>query len=418
MEQLTKDFLCNLFDFVTKIYTYTKNDGANIFLREFQNLNMAKVIKKFVDVMGPYGSDLNLRNESIFLSNDQKKKQLVVFPGINMNIIWIQLNSDQKEQLWAHLQWLYTTSHLIIKEIAEKSEKSEKSENFENTNSETQIVLNNTSDKDKPLEFNPYIGVGEVNSTYGIDELFSGPQELPGQEKSLLNPQDLLTNMMPKMNINTILKTMGIDMNDLKQQLKNLDKSEIDNATNTIQSLLGNDLSPETSSLIKDMVTEVVDELKQDNAKTANGEDDFMKVAENLATKLMPKIQSSGIKSEDIWKSTMKMADNCKDKDGKPMFNMNEGPMSLLKNMMTDMQNPGAKPSMSQKEYMEQCSKMMSGMNIPGMDMSNMKNMMSMMGMGAKSSTPSATLGTAKNSHNTNNKKKKKNLTTVNTNTN
>ncbi len=152
-------------------------------------------------------------------------------------------------------------------------------------------------------------------------------------------------------------------------------KEDIDEATNSIKSLLGNNVDDNTSNLISDMLTNIKDELQKEDMSSGNPLDSIVKIAESVASKIKPKIEEDGIDMTQLWNSTQTLANQCKDQNGNDLFGGNMNPFELVNQMMggLDNQNPqGMQPNMTQEEYLNNCNEMLQSMGMRNIDFNNL----------------------------------------------
>lgn len=355
MENNYTAFVQNLHRLVFDLNRYVPNDGSKNFLKVFDKLDMGKVMLRYLSTMREYETELQAKDESLFtLIYD-------IFPGIKLDEIWPQLSSSRKKKVWTYLQILYIQSELVLdyesaqqstdkKEVLEglvnnvnqynnevklsEKEPIDKDVDKQNTKKEDSLCEGDTSivTTNPPLEFNPFVGVGESNVEYSTTDMFAGVENLPDEE------------MTP--GLSSFASMIGIDkmipnLDQLKDQLKNMNKEDIDEATNNIKSLLGDNVNEETSNLISDMLTNITDELKKEQANEEDPLKNIFKIAETVATKMKSKVENSNVDMKELLNSTQNIANNCKDQEGNPLFNKNANPFAMLSQMLDpQMQGP------------------------------------------------------------------------------
>jgi len=281
-------YVVNLYKFIVDLDRYYSTNGTREFLEKYEQLNMNKVILRFISNTREFKEQIKQKDETIF--TDQFKP----FPGIDFSEIWPKLTDGQKKKSWIYINILYHLAETII----------------ENKEREPQIQ----QDQAITSSFNPYIGIGEDNPNYGIDELFSGPKDLPISEedknKSQLGIGSLLG--MDKM----------LDINGIKQQLGNMTQDDINTATDNIQNIIGTDNDPNTKNLITNILTNLKDEIKNSES-TGKPMEDMMKIVNSIGSKMQPEIQNSNVDMDKLFKGASKMT------------GVNMNPMEVMKMMST-----------------------------------------------------------------------------------
>ncbi len=345
MENSYAAFVQNLHRFIFDLNRYVPNNGSREFLKVFEKLDMGKVMLRYLSTMREHEAKLQAKDESIFTLN------LDVFPGIKLDELWPQLSSSRKKKVWTYLQMLYIQSELVLdyestQQLSKKEVLDDMVSDVNQYNNEVKLSAkesgkesnnedNNLVATNPPLEFNPFIGVGESNVEYSTADMFAGIENLPDDD------------MTP--GLSSFASMMGLEkmipnLEQLKDQLKNMTKEDIDEATNNIKSLLGDNVNEETSEIISDMLTNITDELK----KEQEGEDpikNIFKIAETVATNMKPKVEKSNVNMQELLNSTQNIASNCKDQEGNPVFNEASNPFAMLNQMLgTTGQNQGNNP--------------------------------------------------------------------------
>jgi hypothetical protein len=337
-------------------------------------------IKKAYFVLSSNVQLLKYKDEKLFQIKDLKggKQVLVtIIPGIDLNRLWPHVKEHHKA-MWRYLSFMYVSSVRMINMVNETALSPSDVEMIsyfesdlatgENLITEFWNTFPNTTVLVKE-QFNPYVGVGVNSQEYGVDQMFSGPKLLADQAAP---------------GVSSMAKMLGIDkminMDDLSNQLKNISKKDIDDATANIKTLLGNDIDQGTTNMIADMLNDITDELKNENVAKGDALDNIVKIAESVAQKMMPKIDKNQIDMKKVWNSTKNLADNYKDKDGKPMFAGNSNPLAMLTGFMDSQMKMGKskqdKVSKAKNDdAMQQCQDMLAKMGINDMDLNQLKNM-------------------------------------------
>ncbi|AYV80954.1 MAG: hypothetical protein Harvfovirus11_16 [Harvfovirus sp.] len=358
------------------------------------------LIKKVFMILDIYFDLLKTNDPKLFNLYSKHKGRAVrvtIIPGIDFGSLWDKFDAVSQERLWNYVKLMYISSSYMIGS----------SGNTNNVVSPEKVKSLNSDIGIKPAElydqfwkvypnstlvtkkiFNPFEGVGENNTEYGLSDLLSGPKLLPDQTA----PGGLG-------GLGNIGKLLGIEkminMEDLAKQLKNITKEQIENATKSIKSLLG-DVDENTSEMIDLMLTDITDELKKEELGVGNPLNNLVNIAQNVAHKMIPKIDSRKVDMAQVWNSTRNMASKCQDKDGKPIFDGPNNPLSLVTSLLEKQMNMNqfgsknknnksggggggkkVKPDeqLSEQEYMNECQDILKQLGLPNISPDKMKNM-------------------------------------------
>ena len=390
MEKHYEEFVKNLYKFISDLNRYTKDEGTKKILEVFDKLDMGKVMLRYLNTLREDEENIKSRNEDVF------KKDVIIFPGVNLKNLWTQLSDKQKEKVWTYLQILYIQSELVLNFKESVSDNTNKNKTIttmiddvkEHTDDNKQIVVKeDEQDEFNNLGFNPFVGIGgDSGQGFTCEQMYSGLDNLEDDQPSTPG-------------LGALAGMFGVDkminIEELSNQLKNMDKEEIDKATNNIKSLLGTEEDENTTRLISDMLTNITDELKKDDISKGNPLDNIIKIAETVASKMKPKLDENNIDMQNLWNSTQSLATQCKDEEGNELFSGANNPFNMLNQMMGMAQNmndgnPNGQP-MNEQDMMKNASNMLNGMglNMNNMDFNNMNlgnfdlgNMMNQMSQG------------------------------------
>nr|QBK89285.1 MAG: hypothetical protein LCMiAC02_03800 [Mimivirus LCMiAC02] len=312
---------------------YIPSENIQKILKKYDNFDFGIVCFKYHNVMKEFDTDLKNGkiNESMF------NNSLIILPGVDLHIFWKKLSNKQKEKIWTKLRLIYISSDNLMNSPDRQRTQSNTTE--KKTTSDAQHPARRLREK----QFNPYEGIGKSNKIFGIDEVYSGPDELPGQEKS-----------KSMFDINKILKLDGI-----KDHFKNMSKEDIDNATSTITQLMGKNVSSGATNLISDLIHSIKDEIaSSDNL-------DIMDLAKKLTKKIGPKLKNNKKNVDELLKSAQNMTQNMM---GGMKLNPNT-PMNFdtIQNIMGNLM--GNKNFNMSKQDFQECNRMMGNMGMPTIPM-------------------------------------------------
>jgi hypothetical protein len=200
--------------------------------------------------------------EELLKNKDEKlfENPIKLFPGVYVNKIWTNLNDEQKVRLFL----LLTHTYVLVELMWQETKKEPMANSKRNTINSMMTYLKNekmTVSKD----FNVYEGI-QTDSTegFGIDDMFSGPDVLPNESGN----NDGLLNMLP---------SADIDLNQLRDQLVNMKKEDIEEATKNIKKMMGGEMNDETSNMIENMFGEITGEIQTTNFNNSNPFESLLK---------------------------------------------------------------------------------------------------------------------------------------------
>lgn len=313
MEKYCPQFITNLKIFLTKLKQISPTKEVSDFLKHFDQLDIGKIITKYVVSLRKSEKKLLQRDEVIFQSS------LKILPGVDMKKHWVNVQDDDKKDIWNLLQAMYVLCELMVAES-----KGSQKEGRQKLIKDMIKNIEEHTEHDNFLLFNPYQGVdtGKDSSGLNIDELFDPDVKIPGLEKS------------GKPGLGSL-----IDMSKLKDQLKNMKKEDLDKATATIKGLLGSGADDKTTGAIESMLTDITDELQNADLDAGDPVENIFKIASNVATKMKSNVGEGGIDIEQLMKSTENLAGKALGGQGKELFGQSSGLMSMLMGGMKNMQN-------------------------------------------------------------------------------
>ncbi len=297
---------------------------------------LSNIIQKVFFILKDNLELLKKRNPKLFQLKLEDKRTKTIIPGIDLIYIWYGLNNLERINMWFYLKNLYLTSNNMIElinnnkssnfnELDYKKLKKDYIESFPNIN-----IVDLTN-----LDIDLYSGVGRnfnsnnKSESLSITDIFNNIEELNKNDTNTSN-----TNNNNPINASNIIKMMGINMDELKEKLKNIDKAELEEATKNIKQLLGDNIDKETADTINDIMTDITDQLKNEDL----GDDpleNLAKVAENVANKNKNRIDPKKINLNKLIENTEKIMNKNSDPNNKNnIFSGANNPLNLLKKMV------------------------------------------------------------------------------------
>lgn len=384
MEQHYDSFLTTFYKFIFDLNRYAPSEGTQKALDVYKNLDIAKVIFRTYHLLKDNSTQINNKDETLF------NLPFIVLPDIDVSKSWPILIKGQKDKLFTYLRILMIETDILINQQPKQLDQTQTQENKETND----VIVKVTPS----LEFDPYVGVGENNSEkFGVNEMFSSLDNI--EDETTAGP-----------GLETIMKMTGIhklvNLSELSEQLKNMKKEDIENATNNIKELLGDSVDPSTTSLITDMLTNISEEMKNNDMGKGDPLKNILNIAESVASKMKPQIENNNIDMTQLLNSTQMFANQCKDKNGKSLFEGGMNPFALLGQFANiNPQNTNQSNSTNASTNEEQCTNMLQNLGLDGVDLTNM-SMEDMMAQLQKSMSQN---GQQKTNKNKNKKKKRRN---------
>jgi len=296
MQAHNDNFTSTLHKFVKELNKINTNKDIQNVLHVYNKLNMKRVMKRFLSVMKPYKTHIAEETETMFSNN------ILILPKINIKFYWENANETQQKRFWVYLKMLYILSELCLDE----------------SNSIMGDELTKQLPENKP-EFNPYVGVGPTDETnnsssYGVNNMFSGVEEQGNIETG----------------IGPMAEMLGVDLDKLTDELKNMGDGDVDEATNNIMGMLGTGVDPKTSSAISEMLVNISSELKTTDISKNNLFENIAGIAKSVASKMKPKVESGELNISDLLTSTQNIASQYVGETGDNNFN----PVEMINSMM------------------------------------------------------------------------------------
>jgi hypothetical protein len=315
---------------------------SNNFLKSLldgKELDISNLIKKIFKVVSNNYKLLLEKNPKLFqvknLNKETNKEITVtVIPGLDLIYSWYCLNNSNKNDFWFYIENMFIAGAKMIY-IVNKSSNNEylkeinynKLKNIFLTEFPEQNVINVLN-----LDIDPFLGVNNLNNTeFSVENIVNETNDLQNAN----NTTPGLSSMAHMLGIDKML-----NLDNLSEQLKNINKTEIDDATANIKSLLCNNSNDKTSNMIDDIVTNIAEELQNSDFSEGNPINNIIKIAEKIGQNFIPKVESENINMEQLLQKTNTLANNFKDNSGNPIkIDNNMNPFNLLSTLMQN-KNP------------------------------------------------------------------------------
>ena len=361
---LIQSSLTKIRDNLEKLQSSSSNFLESILKGDVTIDGVSGMIKKIFTAVSNNYELLRDQSPKLFqlkvIKEDNKEVTVTIIPGLDMIYSWYCLSENDRTNLWFYIENMFISGtkmiHLvnetntnsfdtkILKEINYARIKKDFMTAFPEQEIEVVNIMN--------LDVDPFLlGVGSNdNEDFGVDNMIASTQDIK--------------NEVTSPGISSMAKMLGVDkmlnMEELSKQLKNINKSEIDEATANIKNLLGSNVDENTSDMIGNILNDITDQLKASDLSNGDPIQNIISIAERVAQNTLPKIDKNKVDIKKVFESTQNLANNYKDKDGKPfMANFGNGanPLDILSSLM---QNPNSPPNKDQMKMAQEMMKTLS----------------------------------------------------------
>jgi len=298
MKEHQTKFVQTLKKFITELNSISSTIDTKNVLAVYEKLNMKRVMKRYLDIMELYQTNIMEEDENMF------EDDIMILPKVNIKYFWSKADDLQRKRFWVYLKMLF-----ILSEICIKGENSDMGDEIQN--------------KQKSDEFNPYVGVGCDTSKdeYNVNQMYSGVEKQSPQEDT---------------SISSMASMLGVDLDKLSEELKDMGDSDIDEATNNIMGMLGSNVDDRTSGAITEMLNNISSELKTADMSKNNLFDSIAGIAKSVAGKMKPKVESGELDIKNLWTSTQNITSTYMGDQG---VDGDMNPMNAINNVMENMTN-------------------------------------------------------------------------------
>lgn len=351
--------------------------------KKFTVEDIGGIIKKTFTVISSNIQLLKDQNTKLFKLRENKNNKslrVTILPGIDLEEAYNLIGDDARALLWKYVKSLYVASSrliLMVNKTGFSDDIIQKTNDVSNNFNQQEIFTTfHTTFPDSTLidkeDFDPFIGVGaNVGAGFSVNDIVSVSKSS--------NQGGSATDT----GLSSMLKMVGADkmlnLEDLSNQLKNINQKDINDATDNIKKLLGNNIDEGTSEMISIMLNDITQELKTDNLTKGDPINNIVKIAETVAKNMIPKIDPKKVDMNKVWASTQNMAKNYVDDKGNKVFQGGGNPLSMLTSLMESQMKTSQKPSSDKQsandQYMKDCVDIFKKMGVGNLDMAKLKKM-------------------------------------------
>lgn len=266
----------------SNILSHYKKDGSEN-NENNEKLSERQVLIKIYSTMRTYSDFLLNRSSELFDIKDQNNKIQTIIPGIDIGLIYKKLSEQDQLRLWKLFSLLFITCTRIVHSINGEKIKPKHKENVKTTNEKLEKYLEEQGINVKQMLFNPFLGLGEDNTNYGLNELFAGIINSPEEGNKT-------------MNIESLIKMVGLNIDDLdkniREKCKDITDDEINAVTGQITDFFGDGDGDSTiNQVCGTMIKHVIKDVKDNGIKnmTQTAKNTFGKIEKDIGKKKLKK---------------------------------------------------------------------------------------------------------------------------------
>lgn len=293
-----------------------------------ENLNEGKIIKKVYRTLRDNLNLLKDKDGSLFTVKDNDGKIMTIVPGVDIGLIYKNLNDEEKVKFWQFMYLMFISSVKMVHSANENKMSSGKNKDVFDSVESMEKELTRTGLTIRGMAFNPFVGIDGVSNKeqFGVNELYSG--DVPKQAATGI----------PGVDINMVLQQLGIqnvvDVDKINDQLKNITEEEIQDATKNITNIIGANDDPDVADVCNTLVRSIVENLKE------NGINDMMGTLQSISQSVGDKIDPSKMKKtantmNGFMQNSQSQLRNMKDEQGnnigEQLFKAMGGPLNMAK---------------------------------------------------------------------------------------
>ena len=244
-------------------------------------LSERKVLVKIYSMLRTHSEFLLDKNPELFNIKDEKNIIQTIIPGVDIGLVYKKLSESDTKRIWKLFSLLFITSTRIVHSISGDKIKEKYKELVKNASDKLEKYLEDEGINVKQMLFNPFLGLGEDNENYGLDELFAGLDKNPSEPGK-------------HMDIESIVKNLGINIDDLdkniREKCKDITDDEINTVTGKITEIFGGEGDSTINEVCSTMIKHVIEDVKDHGIK------DMKKTTQNTFSKIEKEIGKKKLK--------------------------------------------------------------------------------------------------------------------------
>lgn len=308
-------------------------DASEQYIDKIKNdtdqFDYTRFIKKAFAVLKMDAAIDKLKNKDAELFNlrDNNKKVMTILPGIDIRVGYVNFDKNDEILFWQYMYLFTGTIYRIMKLM--NPVKIEKYTNVLETLVYIEVELAKSGVIFYDHIFNPYIGTGEIDKQYDIEDMITGiSSKLPNKQE---------------ITIEGILNMLGIDkiLNEetLKEQLKDIGEEQIKIASDKIAYMLNASNNQDVKEVCDFLVKDIVLQLKENGI--SNIGDTLKNVAKNAKGNIeMNKMKKTANKVKHFMDTGHEKIKDLKDEHGNPIGQQLLKSLAMPMNIMNIMGMP------------------------------------------------------------------------------
>lgn len=357
MSRFEREFNENLSNFLTYLYSATKDSNVKKLIDIFDKIQTYKTAKKMLSTIGKYSDDIDNKNSSIF------NNKFIILSGIDMNKLWPMLTREQINKVWLHLQLLCISANMVVQNSSNSLVITDVSEHMKNISVENTILDSEVSSVNSKFNnFNPYLGVGSDND-FSAEDLFSGPETLKGDSGTGLPNLGAMGGLGALKNVDI---SKFVDVKTLSSLIKdNVTDENIHLAIEHLREQLGDEMDNKRAKVMEEIFGAVASELKKIDTSGVIRVADILEPMENLIAKINPILKTNEIDMKYVWEITQKIsAINGK---GNEQMKLLSSFMNQQLSMLSKLKQSGGE--VNKEEYLGQCNDILKDLGFKDLDL-------------------------------------------------
>jgi hypothetical protein len=378
MDRFEREFNEHLCKFLNDLYSFTKNSNVKKLIDIFDKIHTRKTANKIISTLGKYGDQIDNKDDTIF------KNKLVILPGVDLSKLWPIMDKDQKNKIWLYLQFLCISANMMVQESESDNRNSsvmsdmsdvasQRSMSLQNNDLSSMPVSSNLSESPGLNQFNPYEGVGSDTGDFSTEDLFSGPDQLKGEESSGLPNLASMGGLGALKNMDI---SKFIDIKSLTTLIKeNVNDKNIALAIGHLKEQIGEDIDEDKIKVIEQIFGTVGEELKGINTSGVIRISDIISPMENLVSRLGPMLKNNSIDLKYIWGIVNKVnsanGENADNKQFKLLSSFMSQQFAMMESTSgsADGTQPNDEVALNPEAYMSQCNDMLKDLGFGNLDL-------------------------------------------------
>ena len=197
--------------------------------KENSSFDEGKIIKKIYKIVKKNVNLIDEKNGELFTLKDDENRIITLIPGIDIGLVYNYFDENELISFWQYMYLMLLSSIKMINQA--NTENKKENDAINELLKKMEIDITKTGVTVNGMMFNPFVGIGQENNSYSINELYT--EEMKGIDNS----------KVPSVGIDMVLQSLGVDkmlnMDKLNDQLKNISENDVKEATKNITELLG-----------------------------------------------------------------------------------------------------------------------------------------------------------------------------------